>query len=292
MHGKQTIILSLIVLFSFTLTLKAHKPAYLLYRGDGEQVTFTELAEAAREVHVVLFGELHNNPISHWLQLELSRELVRSLGQDLVMGAEMFEADDQILLDEYFSGRIMERHFRAEAKLWGNYDTDIRPLVELARENGLPFVATNIPRRYAALVHREGFEALEGLGQQAKNYIAPLPVPYDPELPAYKAMLEMGLPAAHGGENLPKAQAIKDATMAHFIMENLPGAGVFIHFHGTYHSNHYEGIAWYLDTYSEETVQMLTIATAEAEEIGSLPEDQLGVADFIILVPATMTKTH
>ncbi len=268
------------------------KAAYRLFDKDGREVAYAGMLEAAQNVHVVLFGELHNNPIAHWLQYELSKDLLSVMERDLVMGAEMFEADDQILIDEYFAGHIMERHFKGEAKLWNNYDTDYRPLLELAREHGLPFIATNIPRRYAALVHRGGFEALEALSPQALSYIAPLPPPYDSELPGYRAMMEMeGLPP-HSTENFPRAQAIKDATMAHFIMANLPSDGVFVHFHGTYHSDNYEGIAWYLDTYSEGTLRMMTISTVEQDDISSLDAGHVGLADFILAIPASMTKTY
>ncbi len=126
------------------------KPAYQLFDRDGQPASYDELLNAAAASDIVLFGELHNNPISHWLQLELSTDLHAHAGTDLVLGAEMFEADNQVILDEYFSGLIMERHFTSEARLWNNYDTDYRPLVELARENSLAFIATNIPRRYAA----------------------------------------------------------------------------------------------------------------------------------------------
>ncbi len=268
------------------------KPAYQLFNQDGEPVVFSEMLNASAEARVVLFGELHNNPIAHWLQLELSIGLAGLPDKNLVLGGEMFEADDQIVLDEYFQGLILERHFRTEAKLWNNYETDYRPLVELARERGFPFIATNIPRRYAALVHRRGFEALEKLSDQARSYIAPLPVPYDPDLPGYRAMLEMeGLPA-HGTENFPKAQAIKDATMGYFIMRHLPEDGVFVHFNGAYHSNNYEGIYWYLNQYSEEPLRIVTISTVEQTEVDHLEEQHHGLADFIIAVPATMTKTY
>ena len=243
------------------------------------------------QTKLVLFGELHNNPIAHWLQLELTRDLFDKVGDKLVLGAEMFETDNQMLLDEYLTGLITERNFRAEAKLWRNYETDYRPLVEFAREHELAFIATNIPRRYAALVHREGFEALQELPAGAQKLIAPLPVPYDPELPGYRAMLEMtGLPA-HGSENLPKAQAIKDATMAHFIYQNLNRQGIFIHLHGTYHSNHFEGIVWYLRELDEK-LPLITIATVEQQQVETLDEEHLGLADIILVVPVTMTKTY
>ena len=79
---------------------------------------------------------------------------------------------------------------------------------------------TNVPRRYANLVYREGFEGLENLSDEAKGYIAPLPLKYDPELPGYKKMLEM---ASHMGEgmnaaNLPKAQE----NHSNFIISHIP----------------------------------------------------------------------
>ncbi len=269
-----------------------HKYAYRIFGPDGRVSTFSEMSFAAQGADVILFGELHNNPIAHWLQLELSQVLFDYAGPELAMGAEMFETDDQLLIDEYFSGIIPERNFLAEAKTWGNYETDYRPLLEFARENGLIFVATNIPRRYAAKVHREGFEALEMLSTQARGYIPPLPVPYDENLPGYRAMLEMeGMPA-HAGENLPRAQAIKDAAMAYNIIQNLPGHEVFLHFNGAYHSNNYEGIVWYLEEYSEVTLDIITISTVEQDDVSFLEEENRGLADFIIAVPSTMTKTY
>lgn len=68
------------------------------------------------------------------------------------------------------------------------------------------------------MVFREGFEALNSLPSNEKKWIAPLPIPYDSTLPGYVKMIEMM--GGHGGENLPKAQALKDATMAHNILEN------------------------------------------------------------------------
>ncbi len=293
---KTTIITIFTIFFSLVMLQAKDKPAYRLFDREGSITAYSALLEQAAEVDVVLFGELHNNPIAHWLQYDLSYDLHGVFDSLLVLGAEMFEADDQLLLNEYLAGIILERHFKAEAKLWNNYSTDYRPLVELAKNNGLPFIATNIPRRYAALVHRAGFEALEGLSEQAKGYIAPLPPLYDPELPGYKAMLEMeGLPA-HGSDNFPKAQAIKDATMAHFIFNNLTENGLFIHFNGAYHSNNDEGIQWYLHQYAEiagtEALRVLTISTVEQDSIDALQENHYGLADFIIAVPSTMTKTY
>jgi uncharacterized iron-regulated protein len=288
---KCAIVLAVSAFFITTTLWSQPLPAYQIFDKDGLKVDFGTMAESSSKTTVVLFGELHNNPISHWLQLELTKALFEKAGTDLVLGAEMFEADTQIVIDEYLNGTIAERNFKAEARPWNNYETDYKPLVEFARTNQLPFIATNIPRRYASVVNRQGFEGLEALTDEAKRFIAPLPPPYDPELPGYKAMLDMAGMPGRTNENFPKAQAIKDATMGHFIHQNLNGQGVFMHFHGTYHSNNFEGIFWYLKQIDPD-IKIITISTVEQENIDFLEGKNLGQANFIIAVPQTMTKTY
>lgn len=274
--------------------VSAKKPAYEIFNAKGKSSKYSKLLKEAQEVDIILFGELHNNPISHWLQLELTNDLHSIIGDSLIMGAEMFESDNALILQEYVSGTIRTRNFETEARLWPNYKTDIKPLVEFARENKLDFIATNVPRRYAAIVNFGGFEALEDLSDEAKKLISPLPVLFDPELPQYMKMAEMmggGQMGDHANSNIVKAQALKDATMAHFILENFEPGKLFIHFHGSFHSDFYEGIMWYLLQQNPD-LKILTISTTELDGEGNLPEEEIGAADFIIATPGTMTKTH
>jgi hypothetical protein len=156
----------------------------------------------------------------------------------------------------------------------------------------LPFIATNVPRRYANLVYREGFGGLDSLSAEAKELLPPLPIAYDPELPGYKAMLEMGS-MGHGkvSENLPRAQAIKDATMSHFILKNWSPGKQFLHFNGAYHSDNFEGIVWYINTL-EPLLKIMTITTVLQENPDGLEESSAGKADFTIVVPERMTRTY
>ncbi len=281
----------LFMLFGILLAINAfpqNKPAYLLFHSDGSPATWAELTQKAASAEVVFFGEMHNNPICHWLQYELTSDLYSVAGQNLVLGAEMFETDNQLLLDEYVGGQITVKNFEAEAKLWPNYKTDYKPLVDFAREKKLRFVGTNIPRRYAALVSKGGFEALSGLSSEAHSLMAPLPMPYDSTLPGYKVMMNMG---GHSSANLPKAQACKDATMAWFILQNLTPGKLFLHFNGSYHSDNFEGIVWYLKFYRPD-VKMLTISSMEFDNPFQPGDEIKGKADFILVVPSTMNKTH
>ncbi|NQT78682.1 MAG: ChaN family lipoprotein [Bacteroidetes bacterium] len=282
----------LIIVAIVLMAMKTDKTAYRFFDQKGKKSSYDKMLKEAKEADIVFFGELHNNPICHWLQLELTKDLFQEKGQKLVLGAEMFESDEQLILEEYINATISTKNFESQARLWPNYETDYKPLVEFARENNLDFIATNVPRRYASIVFREGFEGLDSLSSHAKLFLPPLPIPYDAELPGYQSMREMGgRMGGHGANNLPKAQAVKDATMAYFILENLKEGGLFIHYNGTYHSNDFEGIVWYLNQYMPE-LKIMTIASVEQASTDKMEEENIGLADFILLIPETMTKTY
>lgn len=279
----------LLAVFSF-LTMQSigqDKPVYHIYNSEGQKVGYTSMIDELTGADIVLFGEEHNNAIAHWLQYEVTADLHKV--RKLVLGAEMLEADNQDELNDYLKGNIDSKAFDTLARLWPNHDTDYAPLVDFALENKLKFIATNIPRRYANKVYKGGFEVLDSLTKEEKGWIAPLPIPFDSELPTYKKILE--IMGEHGTPELVKAQAMKDATMGYFIVENRKKKELFIHYNGRYHSDHYEGIRWYLRQYSEDD-NTLTISTVVQDDIETLEEENKGVADFIICVDSNMTTTY
>ncbi|HLN52497.1 MAG TPA: ChaN family lipoprotein [Lentimicrobium sp.] len=280
------------ILFSFLMmSMDRNIDAYKLFDPKGNEENFRKLVNSCMDADVILFGELHDNPIVHWLQFELSKALYEQTGSKLIMGAEMFEADNALILNEYLQGKVKDKNFEAEARLWPNYKTDYKPLLQFARDSSLRFIATNIPRRYAAIVNKDGFEGLNALNDEAKSYIAPLPVTYDSELSGYKEMLSMMEGSGHENVNLPKAQAIKDATMAYFILKNLTKGDKFIHFNGTYHSDNFQGIMWYLKQ-ARPDLKILTISSVEQDDLSKLSDENKEKADFILVTPASMTKTN
>jgi len=340
-------LLQLLLVSGFAVsTTMAQKPAYKLFREDGKKVKYEKMAEAAANADIVLFGEYHTNPISHWIQLELTKDLLELKGEALILGAEMFEADNQLIMNEYLAGQITESKFEEEIRLWKNYKTDYKPLVLIAKENKLSFVATNIPRRYANMVYKKGVVSLDSLSDEALSYIAPLPLEYDTSLSCYKQLMGSGggsMPKAtmpndtmtmaaipdssmgdsikpvgdslktigpakkpmgeskmpmgsispmggHGSTNLADSQAIKDATMSHFILENWKPGKLFIHYNGAYHSDEFESMNWFLKRANPD-LKIVTISTVSQDEIEDLDEESFGKADFILAVPSTMTKT-
>jgi len=274
------------LVIGFTSTAQ-DKQGYQLYTKEGKQTTYKKLLKAAADAQVVLFGEEHDNAMVHWLQLEFTKDLAAT--KPLVLGAEMIEADNQKQLDQYLAGTIDQKVFDSVARLWKNHKTDYKSLVDVAKEKHYPFIATNIPRRYASQVYKKGLESLNTITAEEKAWIAPLPIAYDSTLPGYVKMLEMS--GGHGGDNLPKAQAIKDATMAHNIAKNLKEGTIFVHYNGSYHSDNFEGINWYLKN-EKPSVKILTIAAVSQKDIYKLEAEHLKQADFIIVVDEDMTKTY
>jgi uncharacterized iron-regulated protein len=277
----------ILISFFFLYSSAQNKPSYLIYDQNGKKATYKDIINSSQKAEVLLFGEYHDNSVVHWLELEVLKDL--SDKRNLVLGAEMLEADNQKQINQYLNDEINQKKLDSTARLWPNYKTDYKPLVDYAKELKIDFIATNIPRRFASLVFKNGFEALDKLSNEEKSWIAPLPLKYDAALPGYSKMIqEMG---GHGGENLPKAQASKDATMAHFIIKNRKENSLFIHFNGSYHSDNFEGINWYLKQ-ENPSIKIVTIATVSQNDISKLEPEYLGKANFIIVIDEDVTKTY
>lgn len=281
------IITSIIMLTAFSA--EKHKIAYRLFDEKGKIVSYKKMLDKAAKADVILFGEYHNNPINHWLQYELTKDIFNIYNQKIILGAEMFEADNQQVLSDYVSGKIDEKEFKEKCRLWPNYFTDYKPLVEFAKMHKLPFIATNVPRKYANLLYKQGEEALLQISDEEKKWMTPLPFKYDSTLKCYKNMLSMM--GDHANPNMPKAQALKDATMSYFILKNLKPEHIFIHYNGSYHSNNFESIYWYLKQEMPK-LKIVTIAAVEQENASKLEKENYNLADFIIVTPFSMTKTH
>lgn len=283
---KLLVLLSAVFLFAFC---PDDKEAYQIFDDLGKKSSYKKILKKAEEADIILFGELHNNPIIHWLQYELTKDIFEQVNENIALGAEMFEADNQLIINEYLGGHYNYDIFKKEAKVWPNNETDYLPLLDFAVANQLSFIATNVPRRYANMVYKEGFKAFNSLTDEAKKFMVPIPFIYDEKLPGYVEMKKMA--GGHGGDNLPKSQALKDATMAHFILKNWTKGRTFIHYNGAYHSNNFEGIMWYLKQANPD-LKILTINCVEQKKIDELEKENESTAHFIIATPESMTKTH
>lgn len=282
----------LVLLVVGNITTAQELQAFKIYDQNGEQTGWESMLEELSRQEVVLFGEFHDNPVIHWLELKVLEQLYNR-NPNLVLGAEMFEADNQLILDEYLEGRISQSSFESEMRLWQNYQTDYKPLVEFAKEHSLRFVATNVPRRYASMVARQGMDKLVEVSEDAQNYLPELPVEVDTLTPGYSEMLTMM--EGHGPEgsamNYVAAQALKDASMSQRILHNLVPDGLLLHFNGNYHSKDYGGIYWYLKKARPDLkISTISVEQSQDQDLG-LPDDS-SQGDFIIVVPADFPRSY
>lgn len=280
-----------LIIFSLVFaTLSFKEPvAFKWYDKNGKEVNWKQVVTFCNNKQVTFFGELHDNPVAHWLQLKLAKDIY-DVNPALVLGAEMFEADQQLILNEYLAKFITEKNFEAEMRLWKNHKTDYKPLLDFAMDKGLPVIATNVPRRYASLVAKKGKGELLNVSEEAKKFICPLPYETDTTLDGYRGIMKMDM--GHGSnENMVYAQSLKDATMAYFISRNIKPGALFLHFNGSYHSENHEGIIYYLKKYVPR-VSVATITTLQQKDVNQLEKEHVGKADFILVVDEEMTKTH
>lgn len=266
--------------------------AYRLFNAKGNAVDYREMMQDLARQDVVFVGEMHNCPVTHWLERRMLQSLYEINGSRTAVGMEMLEADCQLIVDEYQQGLITTERFEAEARLWPNYSTDYEPLVSFAHEHRLPLIATNVPRRYANAVKNHGLQWLDSLSEEARRYLPPLPIDYQDNEQADEAfglMAMMGKNKSANSAWMGQSQALKDATMAWNIAQCKTGK--LVHFNGNYHTDSGSGIITYLRQY-RPGVRLKTVYSVRQEDTKSLEHDYLGRADYFICVPEDMTTSY
>src|SRR5579871_6444911 len=258
----------------------------------------TQLAAA----DVVFVGENHDHKQGHALELTLLTEMHRS-NPAVVLSLEMFERDVQEVVDEYLEDFITESSFLQAARPWPNYKDDYRPLVEFCKQNHLPVIAANAPRRYVNIVSRKGQQSLKPLPRTAKAYLAPLP--YSMEIPAgYEKQLDEVFGAPHGEDphatapasapsmpsaaNLKAARGLWDATMADSIARAVrrhPGHRI-LQMNGCMHSDSGYGIADRLHRLMPALKIVIVSIKPDDDYPNVKPTKYVGVGDFVIVTPA------
>lgn len=268
--------------------------AFKFYNKKSKEVSSKNLIKELSEYDVVFIGEHHDNSINHWLEKRITEALFEKKNGQIILGAEMFERDNQQALNSYLAGKIDPKVLKDSVRLWKNYETDYRALLDFAKDKKLKFFATNVPRKYASQTSKNGIESLNQLPDSEKKFIAKLPIEVTLETPGYKEM--KSLMGDHVDElklmNFISAQAIKDATMAESIFQNLQSGKTFIHYNGDYHSKQYGGIYWHLKKKNPNLkIAVISIFESEKPEL-VLPEKDFIPTEFNLVIPNDMTKTY
>ena len=271
--------------------------AYRVYRGNGTPATLDDVIAAARQVNVTFLGEAHDDPVAHYLEAQI---LKRVAGPDWALSMEMFERDVQGVVDEYLNGLIDQSDLIASGRAWGNYRTDYRPLLEIAKEQHLPVIAANAPKRYVDIVSRKGQPALLALSPEAKRTLPPLP--YAAASPAYRERFENEMSAEMGGANpggkadskaaagheseyALEAQSLWDATMADSIatfLKEHPDKHI-LQINGAFHSEYHQGILDHLERYRPGTTTLVVTMLRNKSFPSWKEADMKDTGDFVIV---------
>ena len=256
--------------------------------GAGQAATLDHVVGAMAEADVLILGEQHGDAAAHAIELAVLRAALAG-ERPVVLSLEMVETDAQTVLDEYLAGLIRERDWLAASRPWANYETDYRPLVELARQQGAAVVAANAPGRYVSLVSRSGMEALDSLSAAARAWLPPTVAPPSAALASKFTDLMGGM--AHGSgpsvEGMLAAQNLRDATMAWRVADALrqrPGALV-VHVNGSFHSAGRLGVPEHLARLRPEA--RVVVVTMER----TAPEGP-SADDFVITTAPGETPSH
>ena len=246
---------------------------YLLYKG--EKVSLNKIIDLANEFDIILIGEEHDDKLGHIEKLKLIETLNQKYS--IQVGMEMFERDQQILIDEFFKDIISEKTFEKETRLWNNF-SDYKPILDFCKKNSIPLYATNAPRRYVRLVSQKGLYSLTELSEQAKQNIAPIYMinSFRDEIYEKKIKDSLGNHADSNLENMYYAQNLWDATMTETILKSLEiKKNKFIHVNGRFHSDENLGI-----TYRLKKLKMKVLTISIFKE---LENDTKNYADIHII---------
>lgn len=257
-HHWPVLATTALLLGPATLPAQAPPPSYVPHRvveTRRQQVRdFETMAAELARADVVFFGEQHDDPATHRMQLALLEAIARRR-DDVVLSLEMFERDVADVLATYLAGWMTEEEFLAASRPWPRYASDYRGLVELARARGWRVVAANVPRPMASAVARAGLGYLDTIPALARRHAAralDCPVEDDEYHRRFMATME-GMPTNHGGGpadpeaarqmlvRIYQAQCLKDETMAESIAAAWQPGTLVIHMNGAFHSDFHLG---------------------------------------------------
>jgi len=287
---KKIIIMVSLILLMLPISAQEYK---IINTKTNKETELKEMAERLGDYDVIFFGEFHGNKILHSLELELLK-MLNANNKNMIISLEMFERDVQPILDEYLSNEISEEKFLKNSRPWPNYETDYKPIIEFAKENTLPVVSANIPRRYANMISKQGLNALDSLSVEEKEFITKKHIIFADE---YKTLFMQTMRSnMEHSSKMPKgmmmnldliyaAQCIKDDTMAESILKfhRIPPRRKVIHFNGDFHSRKHLGTAQKIQVL-EPMLKVAVITPLLCEDEFSWENEDLLEGEFLILL--------
>lgn len=189
---------------------------YQLYTPEGGNISLPQWAESSQTADVILIGEWHTHAGIHRFQTDAIKQLIQN-EQSVALSMEQFSRDNQPIVNSYLNDEIGEQSLIKQANAWPNYESDYRPLVELAKSNQLDIIAANAPKPMVRCISKHGLEYLATLPQDKRAYVATnIDLGDSPYKQKFMASMHHGEPNQH--LNMYASQLTWDATMAESIV--------------------------------------------------------------------------
>jgi uncharacterized iron-regulated protein len=214
--------IALVAAIILALAVEAQAYRSITRLGDRKPVSLAQLTAAAGSSDLILIGEAHDKKIHHDMQLEVIRLFAGR--QQLAIGLEMMQADNQQQLDDWTGGSLSEQAMQAVfSKNWSEDWQLYRDIFIFARENHIPMLALNVPIAIVRKVSQLGFASLtpeekkdlpEGTSCDLSN----------PQIALLKkSFQEVGSHLGHGKNfsNFCEAQTVRNSGMAIHLARDL-----------------------------------------------------------------------
>jgi len=268
-------------------TMSFKPPGFFL--GSGETISKCEFYDriVASKAEVIMIGENHEDPLAHAFELEIVKKVKTATGAGGVVGLslEFYDREAQTVMDEFLASLVPLDTFLMDSKPPANH-ADYQPLLDLCKEDHLPVIAANCPRRYTRMVSKAGRDFLTPLSSTSARYLLP-PLPYEGASEKYTQnfvdiMRAMGNTNPSVPTTMLDAQSLWDATMADSIHQGLGRMDKVVHVTGYFHIQYRLGTVEHLTRLRPET-DILTVVILPAEETQEITEEQKHIADLVVL---------
>lgn len=262
---------------------------------DGELSSVGRMISDLSKREVVFLGETHLDDVTHRFELAVLRG-IQETGRDVVVSLEMFGRDRQSVVEEYLAGVIDEDSFLEQSNPWNNYETGYRPILEWAKEQGVPVIAANVPSSvWRKVAFGGGLSALE---PDLRSTIADELLPnterywqrYDRAVRGH-GHTSTNVPA---DQRLEKVQSLWDNTMGESVvraLDRFPGS-VVVHINGAFHSREGDGAARQVLLRRPDT-DMVTVHIIPSFDLNSVSvEEDDPRADWIVHTEVVARGQH
>ena len=255
-------------------------------------LAFDSFVNTAAKAQVVAVGEEHYHPDIQAFELRLLQALVQHRPRHVALAMEFLERDMQAAVDAYLSGNSDDTTLHRQIKATPAFIQYYFPLLQYARQAGIPVLAMNVPRSFARRVTREGLPAVAAsLPLAERAYMA---ATFFPITPSYRKYFLQAVAAAHPlpeeqHDRFVEAAHLKDDTMAESLatlLESAPDTTILA-IAGRFHVDYGLAIPALLrQRRPHVTVQRVTATAVTADEVIDLRDlAREALADYVWFAP-------